>query len=141
MVVLELFDDRNRKFFTKNDFFFLPALKITLPLSAYNFNYNVAESIRDWNVESLTQVKLEHSGVVFLCVKVLLFDCLVGLFVVAWDVLASNYKRTQSDLDEEGLGADYVLQVEDLDAQFAKAVAVCLIYALNARRNLNRLHY
>ena len=100
---LKLFYDRNRKLLAEDDPFLLSTLKVALSLGADNFNQNVTESIRDWNVESLTQVELEHSRMVFLCINVLLLDRLIGFLVVAWYVLASNYEGTHCYLDEKCL--------------------------------------
>jgi hypothetical protein len=66
---------------------------------------------------------------------------LVGLLIVARNVFAANYERTDRDLHEKSLRADYVFKVEYFDPQFTEAVAVCLVDALNTGRNLNRLHY
>jgi hypothetical protein len=66
---------------------------------------------------------------------------LVGLLIVASNVFAANYERTDRDLYEKGFRTDYVFKVEYFDPQFTKAVAVCLVDALNTGRNLNRLHY
>ncbi len=66
MILLQFSDDWNRELLTENDFLFLPTLQVPSHLSAYDLDHHLTESIGDWDVEGLSQVEVEHAGVVLL---------------------------------------------------------------------------